>query len=173
MESRMSASDFRKKLATGELVVGAKRIESKIILLTDTKENKKVKNATKVMTEDGTFDSKLEYLFHQAVVNQKIPFELKKRFVIIDSFENINGKFQKITWTPDFYIPEINLVIDTKGHATDTFNLKYIVFNSLVPNCPRIIFVKTQAKFDMALFVIRKLLRGHEVEAKYFKALRI
>lgn len=173
MSNRMSASDFRKKIASGELVVGKKHIESKTIILTDVKENKKIKNATKVTIDNIKFDSKLESIFYQTLINHKINFELKKKYTIIDSFENINGKFQKITWSPDFYIPKINLIIDTKGYADSVFPVKYKMFNALIPNCPRIIFVKAQYKIDMAMFVIKKLLNGHNVEEKYYKALRL
>lgn len=169
----MSASDFRKKISSGEFVVGKKGIESKTILLTEVSTNKKVKNAKKVITDTETFDSTLEYKFHEFLKSNHIEFELKKKFVIVDSFQNVNGKFAKITWTPDFYIEKLNLIIDTKGHATDTFNLKYKFFNALIPNCPRILFVKNQSKFNMALFIINKLAQNHIVDEKYYNSMRL
>ena len=149
----MKISDFREliKGQTGDRIMSGKKPEG----------NKKVRNAKKVVSEDGrTYDSALELNFRNFLLENKIEFTEKHHIRILDGVKNINGTFSRMDMIPDFYIEELNLVIDTKGSATDRFREKYRVLNMVHPNPPIYIFVRSKKMFLPALYFIRELKKG-------------
>lgn len=87
--------------------------------------NKKIKNATKCVYEGITFDSKLELFAYKLLKNSNIEFELKKEFILQEKFKYNNESIREIKSIPDFYLPNHNCIIDTKGFANDVSPLKY------------------------------------------------
>jgi hypothetical protein len=89
------------------------------------KPNKKVKNATKVIDEDGTkHDSKLEKYCHDQLITHNIPFLPQHKFILQPPFRYQGWGIVHVTWRCDFYLPEYNLVVDTKGQRSQSFNIK-------------------------------------------------
>lgn len=83
-----------------------------------------VKNATKVEFDGIKFDSKLEQFAYSQLKLFKINFSLKQKFVIFDGFRYNDELIRPISWTPDFILPDHNIILETKGFANDQWSLK-------------------------------------------------
>lgn len=83
-----------------------------------------VKNATKVECDGIKFDSKLEQFAYSQLKLFKINFSLKQKFVIFDGFRYNDELIRPISWTPDFILPDHNIILETKGFANDQWSLK-------------------------------------------------
>lgn len=91
--------------------------------------NKKVKGATKVEAYGLKFDSKLELYMYDLLLDSGISFEFQTTFELQPKFKSSTGKtVRAITWRPDFVIEGYNIVVDTKGYATDVAKLKVKMF---------------------------------------------
>ena len=136
----MTASDFRKALSTGEIVIGRKgklsvgKLSNEYKALLDKEKsaekpkNKKIMGATKCIYKDIKFDSKLELNFYRYLELQGIDFIHQQKYVIQEGFRFEGKKIQEITWTPDFYFPDKQVIVDTKGFATEVFRIKQKLF---------------------------------------------
>ena len=121
-------------------------------------------NNRKVVLNNIQFDSKLESEFYLHLNDLKDKhlikdFRMKERFLLLDSFsptqtgEDINFIFSqldkdrkrtRISYIPDFVIvlnDNSEIVVDTKGHKTDSFMMKKKLFES---------------KYDKKLFLVKK-----------------
>lgn len=87
-------------------------------------ENKKVKNATKKVFNDLTFDSQLEVYFYKLCLKENITIEREPKFVLQSKFEFMGEKLREIAMFPDFYLPEFDILLECKGFANDLFPLK-------------------------------------------------
>ena len=101
-------------------------------------QNKKVKNATKIIYDGIQFRSKLEAYTYQKFKENGIKVEYEnKKFTLLPSFEFHNEKVRAITYLPDFV--GNNFIVECKGFPTDTFPLKEKLFKRLLvdisPNC--------------------------------------
>lgn len=83
-----------------------------------------IKNATKVEYDGIKFDSKLEQFAYSQLKLFKINFALKQKFIIFDGFRYQNELTRPISWTPDFILPNHDIVLETKGFANDQWSLK-------------------------------------------------
>lgn len=120
--------------------------------------NKKVKNATKTEIDGIIFDSKLEGYMYSLLKMNRIEFELKPKFDIQPGFRYFTSKIQAITYTPDFYLPDQDILIDTKGFKTEASNirikmLKYY-FHKKDKNI-QILIPKTQNECDKIILRIK------------------
>lgn len=91
------------------------------------KDNRKIKS--KKTTIDGIeFDSLLEGYAYKMMKQEGFVFEIKPVYEILPSFTyNFKG-VRKMIWTPDFYLPTINTVLETKGLANESFPLRLKIF---------------------------------------------
>lgn len=87
--------------------------------------NKKVMNATKVEVDGVKFDSQLEKTMYDLLVAAKIDFEFQKVIVIQPKFKYGGAAIREIKIVIDFYLTDRNIIVDTKGWATDISKLKY------------------------------------------------
>jgi hypothetical protein len=87
--------------------------------------NKKVRNATKVEQDGIKFDSKLEHYMYTLLQGAGINFEFQKVFVLQEGFRYNGEAIRPIKSIVDFWLPELNMVVDAKGYANDTAPLKY------------------------------------------------
>ena len=83
-----------------------------------------VRNATKVSYDGIIFDSKLEQYVYAQLKLHKIKFALKYKVVIFDKFRYNDELIREISWTPDFILPDHNIVLEAKGYANDQWSLK-------------------------------------------------
>lgn len=88
-----------------------------------------VRNATKVFDGGYTFDSKLEHFFWKRCIELGIDVEVKpEKFEVLPKFKFHAESVRAITYTPDFYLPEHNVIIETKGYAMPDFALRLKMF---------------------------------------------
>lgn len=89
------------------------------------KGNKKIKNATKTEAHGIKFDSKLELYTWESLTNAGIRFEFQKCYVLQPGFTYRKEKIRPITLTVDFWLPELNVIVDSKGWKNDVAPVKY------------------------------------------------
>jgi hypothetical protein len=85
--------------------------------------------SSKVGAGGYVFDSKLEYYFYKRCKDLGIPVKVKpETFTVLDKFRFHGKAIRAITYTPDFYLPEHQVIIETKGFANDSFPLREKMF---------------------------------------------
>ncbi len=84
----------------------------------------------KAVKEDG-FDSKMEGRFQKLLEKKGIVFEPQKRFLLQPGYELNGEKIKEINYICDFYLPNLELVIDVKGFETPDFKLKKKIFGKI------------------------------------------
>ena len=98
----------------------------------DIKPNPRVKNANKYYYDGHKFDSNLEIYMYQLLMKKKIKFVMKHIITLQPGFRNKDGKaIIAIKWKADFYLPDYNMVVDTKGWATEIFKMKLKLFKHM------------------------------------------
>ena len=127
--------------------------------------NKKVANARTVEANGIKFKSVLEFMcYNMLIKNGFYPEYENKKFTVFNGFmqnENLHiyqpknarnrsrelmqeytRKILPITYTPDFYINlgSIDVFIETKGKANDTYPLKKKMFFNVLNNADKTIF---------------------------------
>lgn len=131
-DDKISAHDFRLMIESGAVVPTKNRKRFKGVILNTEKEKKpdkrRVRGAVAHVYDDIHFDSTLEMEFYKFLQLHKVRFELKKVYELIPKFEYGEQKVRAMTWTPDFYFPDLGLIIDTKVIQTDTFELRLKLF---------------------------------------------
>lgn len=79
----------------------------------------KAKYKSKKTEIDGIeFDSKLEGFMYTQLRDTGIRFELQKKYELQEKFKYNSESIRAITYTVDFYLPDYDICIDTKGIAT-------------------------------------------------------
>ena len=84
------------------------------------------------------FDSIQEFECWKYLKSKKISFEYQKTIELfprlnIEVFKNNSIKKaiqRKMEFTPDFYIPSLDIYIEYKGYATDDFKMRWKIFLS-------------------------------------------
>lgn len=64
------------------------------------------------------FDSRLEGFMYEKLRDAGIRFELQKKYELQSKFKYNSESIRAITYTVDFYLPDYDICIDTKGIAT-------------------------------------------------------
>lgn len=92
--------------------------------------NKKVKNATSIVSETGIkFKSKLELFTYTLFLKNGIELKYEEEtFTLMEGFEYEGRKYRPITYTPDFGHPILPIIIEVKGFANDAFPLRWKLF---------------------------------------------
>ncbi|MDL2289942.1 DUF1064 domain-containing protein [Paludibacteraceae bacterium OttesenSCG-928-F17] len=80
--------------------------------------NRKVRNARKRERDGITFDSGLEMYMYDLLRLGNVSFEFQKKYELQPGFRYNGVAVRAITYTVDFYLPNHNCVIDTKGVLT-------------------------------------------------------
>lgn len=80
--------------------------------------NRKVINATKTERDGVIFDSRIEQFMHDLLTMHGIRFEFHKRYELQEGFTYAGEKVRAITYTVDFWLPDLDTAIDTKGVMT-------------------------------------------------------
>lgn len=139
-------------------------------------ENKKVRNATKVVHNDIEFKSKLECNFYKTieeegldVAYEPMTFTLMSGFNPTISFWNRNKskvfredmrRVRTITYTPDFIVTHkgMEFIIEAKGKENDTYPLKRKMFRKYIETMenPPVAFYEVHSKKEL-LEVIKKI----------------
>lgn len=88
-------------------------------------ENKKIKNATKVTLDGVQFASKLELYCYNMLKASEIRFEFQVPIVLQEKFRFEGEAIREIKMIIDFYLPDNDMYIDTKGFQTPDSKLKF------------------------------------------------
>lgn len=141
MKDNYTASEFKELLDSGKIKISKKRLKvdsnellSENIQTTTSNnkvsvsENKRVKNAKKILHDGLLFDSILETHIYDELKRLKVNFELQKKFVLQDKFKKHGISWREITWTADFFLPDYGLVIEGKGFETDRYKIVKKIF---------------------------------------------
>lgn len=105
-------------------------------------ERKNKYNATKVRHDNITFDSKFEHETYELIKACGVK-DIKVHYPIIVLPEN--NCFRDISWKVDFYLPEIDLYVESKGYCTQYFDLKMQLVSHHRPYVwERLVFVANQ-----------------------------
>lgn len=119
----MTASEFR-RLISGDLPRNS---------ITTPIGNRKVLNATKTEENGVIFDSRLERYMHDLLKSHGIGFLFQKRYTLQEPFTYNGENVRAITYTLDFYLPDYDMAIDTKGMATQQGKLRIKMLNACLP----------------------------------------
>lgn len=124
-------------------------------------ENKKIRNAEKTEYEGIKFDSRLELFCYLALKEAKIPFELKTQFTSVEWFIHLGKKYRPITHFPDFYMPQIYTIVDTKWYKNDVYPIKSKLLHKYFHdnNIPMVIHTPKNQKEVTALIEELKILQ--------------
>lgn len=120
-----------------------------------TEGNQKVKGARKIEAHGIKFDSKLELFCYDQLTAAGIPFEFQKTYVLQPNMRYPHDKVmvRSIEMRVDFWLPQRNMLIDTKGFqlADNKIKwkmLKFIFLREHVSGsgalCPQIFLPRTQ-----------------------------
>ena len=120
--------------------------------------NPRVRGATKTVVGGIQFDSKLEaHMYSKLCRLDWLVVKRQHKFVLQPSFRStVTGKhIREIAWVVDFYLPQIGMIIDPKGFATEMAKVKikmmqYAIFKELYP-IDHIILPSNQRECDAAL----------------------
>jgi len=88
----------------------------------------KVKNVTKVVDDGITFDSKLEHYAYVQMKKRGITFNIKPEYILIDSFRYCGELVRQMKFTPDYLLPDHNVILETKGFPNESFPLRLKFF---------------------------------------------
>jgi hypothetical protein len=87
-----------------------------------------IKNVTKVVDDGITFDSKLEHYAYVQMKKRGITFNIKPEYILIDSFRYCGELVRQMKFTPDYLLPDHNVILETKGFPNDAFPLRLKFF---------------------------------------------
>lgn len=91
----------------------------------DGSEDKRKIKSSKVEQDGIVFDSKLENYFYNLLKENNIPFLFKEPFQLLPTFTYRHETVLGMKITPDFLIPDHDLIVDTKGFGNETVPLRY------------------------------------------------
>jgi len=117
-------------------------------------ENKKVMGAVKQTMNGIEFASKLELYAYNQLKATGIKFKFQYTIEIQKVFKYNGETIRSIKSIVDFYLPEHNMIVDTKGFSTDVSKLKFkflkfVLFsNPEIMGTPEIILPKNQNEVD-------------------------
>lgn len=89
------------------------------------KGNAKIKNATRTKVGAIEFASKLELYCYNMLNSVGIKFDFQYLVILQEKFRHEGKMIREIKMIPDFYLPDYDLIIDTKGFATEASKLKF------------------------------------------------
>lgn len=107
-------------------------------MIVKRKTGKKKINAVKTSIDGIEFDSRTESYFYQRCKDLKIKCEVKPTtYTIVPPFKFNGESIRPIKYTPDFYLPDYDVVIEIKGWGNELYPMrlklwkKYVVDNNL------------------------------------------
>ena len=83
------------------------------------------------------FDSRLERYMHDLLKSHGIGFMFQKRYTLQEPFTYNGETIRAITYTLDFYLPDYDMAIDTKGVATQQGKLRIKMLKRLFADLGR------------------------------------
>lgn len=115
---------------------GAKRMTAKEYRqsLSPQKASKHKYNASTIERHGFKFQSKLEADFYTALLNKGIAFTHQKRYYLLPTlkYRNDEKATAKRRCTPDFYLPDFRIIIDTKGFKTEAATLRFVMLKHIL-----------------------------------------
>lgn len=121
--------------------------------------NRKIRNARKIERDGVKFDSRLEMYMYDLLTMAGIRFEFQKRYCVQEGFRYRGAAIRPVTYTVDFFLPEHDTVIDTKGYRTQQGDLRIKMLKRLFIGrgiSPRVALPKNQGECRELLAEISK-----------------
>ena len=143
----MTAEEFRRKMRTG-----ARPVEAPV-----PSENRKVRNAVKTEADGVVFDSRLERYMHDLLKSHGIGFMFQKRYTLQEPFTYNGETIRAITYTLDFYLPDYDMAIDTKGVATQQGKLRIKMLKRLFADLGRTTTIELPRTKDECAALVARL----------------
>lgn len=143
----MTASEFR-RLISGDLPQNS---------ITTPIGNRKVLNATKTEENGVIFDSRLERYMHDLLKSHGIGFLFQKRYTLQEPFTYNGENVRAITYTLDFYLPDYDMAIDTKGMATQQGKLRIKMLKRLFADLGRTTTIELPRTKDECAALVARL----------------
>ena len=143
----MTASEFR-RLISGDLPRNG---------ITTPIGNRKVLNATKTEENGASFDSRLERYMHDLLKSHGIGFLFQKRYTLQEPFTYNGENVRAITYTLDFYLPEYDMAIDTKGVATQQGKIRIKMLKRLFADLGRTTTIELPRTKDECAALVARL----------------
>lgn len=120
--------------------------------------NRKVRNAQATEQNGVKFDSRLERHMHGLLTLHGIVFEFQKKYTLLESFKYNGETIRAITYTVDFYLPNYDLAIDTKGLTTQQGQLRIKMLKRLFADLGRTTTIELPSNRDECTALICKLI---------------
>lgn len=118
--------------------------------------NRKVHNATKTQQDGIVFDSRLECYMHNLLTTHGIGFLFQKRYTLQEPFTYNGETIRAITYTLDFYLPDYDMAIDTKGITTQQGQIRIKMLKRLFADLGRATVIELpRTKADCDALVAR------------------
>lgn len=106
----------------------------------------------KVVTEGGSFDSKLEKYLHDRLTILKIDFQFQVKYNLVPKFNFHGENIREMNSIVDFEIKHNGMVyiVDTKGFSNDVAPIKYKLLKYKLKDIPnvRILWLKDKKEVD-------------------------
>jgi len=155
-----SVTDLEKHLARNPEARVAAKVQPGVSLTKKSEGNKKVRNATKIEHDGVKYDSKLEFYLASELKKHGITYEFQKCFLLQEGFTYRGAKIRPMTLTVDFWLPQFDLIVDSKGWFTDTSTLKFKLLRKALKDMgeePEICFPKSKKECYDLILKISKL----------------
>lgn len=131
------------------------------------KGNRRVMNATEVSNDAGeVFDSRLEMFMDGLLRRSGLVYERQRVIVLQEKFRDpfTGNAVREIRWVADFWLPELGVIVDTKGWGTEIFKIKYKMFQRMVYDgrleVRGVKFPSSQAKCVLVMAELRAMSRA-------------
>ncbi len=144
----MTADEFKR------LISGENKCSGMIV----PKGNRKVINATKTEQNGVVFDSRLERYMHDLLKMHGIRFLFQKKYTLQESFVYNGESVRPITYTLDFYLPDFDVAIDTKGLATQQGVLRIKMLKRLFADLGRNTVIELPRTKDECYSLVSRLI---------------
>lgn len=86
--------------------------------------NKKVRNAKRTTIDGIEFASQLESHMYALLRMHKVKFEMQKEYLLLESFTYRSQTVRPMIMTIDFYLPDFDVLLETKGFADEKYKVK-------------------------------------------------
>lgn len=116
------------------------------------------------MERDGiVFDSRLEYHFYCLLRLNKIDFIRQPKYILQDKFSYRGETVRAITYTADYEIPNVDMIVDTKGLITQQGAMRVKMLKRALKDAgrsPRIELPRTQRECNALISEIIDMMKN-------------
>lgn len=134
-KARWSSTDFKNNglvEVNGVFVKADKLVAKGKVEKIEPSANRKIQNATKSVVDGVKFDSNLEKYMYGLLQGAGVTFDFQKEYELQPGFRYRGEAVRAIKKIVDFWLPEHNMIVDTKGFANDVAPMKHKMLKSVL-----------------------------------------